>query len=127
MKKKLVVIELTIPNASAAGTYSMKGELPKDMSRVVSVGFFEKSAGGLTAYDVSLEEFEGQRIVDPIDRLGLVITGTYGVSVPPEQRRMSSIQFPVPQSNKKTSLIVTTAAATTSEFKLQAVFELMAD
>lgn len=127
MRKKLVVIELTIANATAAGTFSQKGALPKDFDQVLSVSFLEKSAGGLTAYDITLEEYEGQRIIDPIDRLGLVVNGTYGISVPPEQRFLKSIQFPVPQSNKQTNVIVTTAAQTSSEFKLQVVFELLAN
>lgn len=127
MKKKYVTVDCVIANGSAAATRNFPVDLPKDFDRVKSVAFLEKSAGGLTAYNIGLEEYAGKKTVDLTDRLGLVITGTNGMSISPKERFIDGIFFPIEKSNKKAVVQIESFAATSSEFTLQVVFECEAD
>ncbi len=126
-RKKYVTLECIIANGTGATTASFKGDLPKDFDRVSAVAFLEKSAGGLAKYDVSVEEYEGKTTIDYVDRLALVVTGTNSMAITPSERFNREIFFPIEKTNKKTVVTIKTAAATTSEFSLQVVFECEAD
>jgi hypothetical protein len=126
-RKKYVTLECAIPNGTAASTLTFKGDLPKDFDRVSAVAFLEKSAGGLTKYDVSVDEYEGKTTIDYVDRLALVVTGTNSMAIPPSERFNREIFFPIEKSNKKTQVTIKTSAQTTSELSLQVVFECEAD
>lgn len=127
MKKRIITLDITVANGTAAGTYSGSVKLPAEYDRVASVAFLEKSAGGLTKYNIGLQEYEGKQTVDPQDRLGLVVTGSNGMGIPPMDRARRDIQFPIDGSNKKTVVTITTYGSTSSDLELQAIFECVAD
>lgn len=127
MIKRFITLDCVIADDSAAAVRNFPVELPKDFDRVTGVAFLEKSAGGLTEYSIGLQERDGKETLDLVDRLALVVTGTNGMAMPPKDRFLNGLFFPIDKSNKKTVVTIETFAATTSELSLQVVFECEAD
>lgn len=123
MIKKYVTLDCVIPNNSAAAIRAFNVELPKDFDRVTGVAFLEVSAGGLTKYNIGIQEYEGKETLELTDRLALVVTGSNGMAIPPKDRFLNGLFFPIQKSNKKTVVQIESFATTSSEFTLQVVFE----
>lgn len=127
MKKRYITLDCVIADETAAGLKNFPVDLPRDSDRVTGVAFLEKSAGGLTQYSIGLQERDGKQTLDLVDRLALVVTGTNGMAIPPANRFLNGLFFPIDKSSKKTVVQIETFEETTAELSLQVVFECEAD
>ena len=75
---RLQKINITIPIASAIGSYSSNVQLDRQFNKIVAIGFVEKVAGGLASlYDVGAKT-DRQQWIDPVSVLFWTANGNVG-------------------------------------------------